>query len=474
MNRIELRQQIKDLLAWDVQDSDQVAQEALDRSVTHGYDTLVAEAAEAFYGTVLRQRIPGSAQVPAGATVATTADPYVLTFGGTAFTPSIDRTWDGTMWIEVTASSGGRVLRFQCRSFWSTVTAGVTSYHVSLDRQWPLGAASGMAFALIAQYVWLPRSVLRLVAAMRYGSTGGPLTIRPNMQAVLLGEVRNLVSNTGGFPTEIRRERTYQQPAPNIAPEVDVVDGVWTDAEPVGSFKYLFTYCWGYRDKLDNTPGGTPVPLYESSPSPISAEAIVPDMTKVVELKLPNIEWELGFDKAGTLRRGHSGVYKRIYRARITATTGTNASIESPEVYQYIADVDGSDTSWTDNGTAIPDYTLRLPDIGGYDGWTLWPTPSEDTELDLNVIVRPPKLENDYDAVVIKPEYNHCLALLAAAWHAGGRDGDGAKAGELRETALRLIRNLRAEAANPTGIIDRLGFDRRRGGVSGPWRYKGV
>lgn len=472
MNRAELRQRIRDLVAWDTLDADTTAQAALDRSVRYGFDQAVTECPEAFEVAVQRVRIPGSAKVPAGATLDTTADSWVMRFTGTTFVPKTDRTWDGTMWLEIADSTSGRTLRFQARTFWSTVSAGVTSYYVALDRPWPLSAATGLSYQLIAQYVWMPMSWQRVVSAMRWGDTGGPMSLVTNANAVALGQTRNLVSSVGGYPTELRRERSYQQPAPNLAPDGEVNDGTWTDLEPVGSFKYCFTYCWGYRDPLDKSPGGSFIPLYESSPSPVSAELIVPDMTRVVDLKLPDIDFQMGFHTTGTLRSTHSGVYKRIYRARLTTGIGTNSAIEAPDVYQFLADVDGSDTSFTDDGTIIPDYTLRLPESSGYYGWTMWPTPSSDTEIDLNVIERPPLLLNDYDAILVKPEYSDIVAHFCAAVHAAGRDADSSRGSELLAEARARLMRLRSAAANPTGRVQRLGFDRHP--APQPWRYRGT
>ena len=109
----------------------------------------------------------------------------------------------------------------------------------------------------------------------------------------------------------------------------------------------------------------------------------------------------------------------RETRVRFSAmAVAAMMAIEAPDVYQFLADVDGSDTSFTDDGTIIPDYTLRLPESSGYYGWTMWPTPSSDTEIDLNVIERPPLLLNDYDAILVKPEYSDIVAHFCAAVHA--------------------------------------------------------
>ena len=453
MNRIDMRQQIRDLLAWDTSETNKKDVDALNRSIRQGYDIAVQECPEAFFPATMRMRVPASIASGA-ATIATTSDPWVMTFTG--LVPTTDGTWNGVYSIEIQHSS--RVLRFQCREFFST--AGPTAYHVTLDRPWPLASSSGLGFTLVAQYAWMPTYWGRLQSAVRFGSMGGPLTLRNYSHAALLGQTRNLNYSLSGPPMELRMEKTYQQPAPNVAPDGEVDDGVWTDFEPIGTFTYCFTYCWGYRDALDKSPGGNFVPLFESSPSPVSVSLVVPDFTSVVNLKLPDIDFELGFHTTGTLRSTHSGVYKRIYRARSAVTSGTNSSIEAPSVYQFLADIGGQTVTYTDNGTVTPDYTLRLPESHSYAGWTMWPTPSDATELDLNVLCRPPALDNDYDAFMMAPEYSTSVSLLCASWLAKGRDTDDAKAQNLLQEARMSIARLRADQANPTGSVTRLGFDR--------------
>lgn len=457
MNRIEMRQQIRDLLAWDLSESNTRDVAALNRAIRQGYDIAVQECPEAFFPTTKRVRIPASVS-SGSASVLTTDDPWVLSFSG--FTPVTDGTWNGMFTIEVQYNS--RVYRFWCREFWSVVGVGGLVYRVSLERPSPLAnGLTGLGFTLVAQYVWIPSYWGRVLSVVRFGSMGGPMTLRNYSQAAQLGQTRNLNYSLSGPPTELRMEKMYQQPAPNLAPDGEVTDGTWTDFEPTGTFTYCFTYCWGYRDLLDKSPGGNFVPLFESSPSPISPSLTVPDMTKVVELKLPNIEFELGFDDAATKRYHRSGVYKRIYRARSAVGVGTNSSIEYPDVFQFLADVDGHVTTYTDDGTITPDYSLRLPESNSYAGWALWPTPSEATELDINVLSRPPALDNDYDALMMSPEYASAVLLLCASWMARGRDADDAKSSRLLAEARTIIARLRAEQANPTGVVRRLGFDRR-------------
>lgn len=455
MNRIELRQQIRDIAAWDTSESDATAVAALNRAIARGYDMAATEAPEAFFPDTERIRIPASV-APSTATVATTADSWVLTF--TNFTPTVDGTWNGTFWIEVRSISSSRTLRFQCREFWSTVTGGITSYHVALDRPWPLSSESGMGFTLVAQYVWMPSYWGRVLSVIRYGSTGGPMRLVNYTMSANAGDTRNLTSSLSGPPVELRREQAYQQPAPNRAPVLALTDGTWGD-EPTGTFDYCFTYCWGYRDKFDASPSGNTIPLFESSPSPVSS-TIAPGVGNNVTVTLPEIDWQLNFNKAGTLRAGHSGVYKRLYRRRSTVTGGAHTTIESPYVFQYLTDVDGATTSFTDDGSIVPDYTLRMPESHSYFGWSMWPTPSEATELDINVLRRPTALDNDYDALMVAPEYAEAIALFCAYWYVQGRDADDNKSAVCLARARQIVMGLRAVHANPTGVISRTGFER--------------
>ena len=118
-----------------------------------------------------------------------------------------------------------------------------------------------------------------------------------------------------------------------------------------------------------------------------------------VQVGLPDVDWQVFYDKAGSLRQTHSGLRKRIYRRRLTATGSAPlvTAIEAPAVFQFIAEVDGSTTTWVDNGSVIPGYYRRLPEVHGYYAWRATPQQDGRYEVDLRVLRRPRSLANDYE-----------------------------------------------------------------------------
>ncbi len=58
-------------------------------------------------------------------------------------------------------------------------------------------------------------------------------------------------------------------------------------------------------------------PTFESSPSPISAEITAPaDASSSITVTVPEIDWQLFFNVAGSARATRSGYRVRIYRRR--------------------------------------------------------------------------------------------------------------------------------------------------------------
>jgi len=466
MNRGDLRTDIRALLAWDIGQDAGTEQTRLNEAIRHGLDLLYTEAPEALYPQTPREVVPGTLSSGAygGTTLSTTSDPWVLQFVGGTFAPVTDRTWDGMYHLEVTAK--GQTYRFWCREFWLALTG---EKYVSLDRPWTSGTATGLSWTLVAQYLWCPSEWSRIHTVVRWGSTGGPMRLTTATQAANQWQTRNQVSIVSGYPTELRREHSYQQRAPTRAPAVALVEGTWA-GEPTGQFEYCFTYCWGYRDLYNKSPSGTPIPLFESAPSPISGP-ITSTAPQIVRVTVPEVDWMVNFNVAGALRAGHSGLYKRIYRRRKSITGGTHQTIEYPDVFQALADVDGPVTTYDDDGAAIPDYTLRLPEQGVYYAWSMWPTPDARTEMDIRVTCRPPLLLNDNDSPAVVPEYRSALALFCAHWYAR-RDQDEQLAQVFAKQARDQIGSLRAQTSNPTGKISRDGFGGRLP-TEGPLRYRG-
>lgn len=467
MNRGAIVQAMADILNWDVPD-DKVWAARARRFVSSAYKRCVADCPEALVPDELRIRLPGTYSSGAGDAVtsfiSTTTDPFVLEFSNSSistFTPQTDRSWDGLYWLEITMPDG-TLWRGQCREFWTDISGGVNHKYVSIDRPWALGTLTNARYRLSPNYIWLRDDIIRIVAGQRFGSTGSPISLENITSAIWHDEWSNQNSRQFNYPRRLRAERMYQHPAPNIAPTVSLPEqqgNAW-GPEPWGTFDYCFTYIWGYRDPAQKSPSGNFIPLFESSPSPVSDKVTIVSAAHVVNVGLPDVAWELNYGDAATLRYGRSGWMKRVYRRRYTVTGGTHPSIEKPEVFQFLADVDDLTTLFVDDGSIVPDYSLRIPEPHGYRAWSPWPLPSGPlfTEYQLLVQRAAEALQNDNDAPRIAPQCEDALTFMAVAYLAR-HDKDTVTADKYEGASAQVIAKYRRDLANPTGQVEREGWD---------------
>jgi len=198
-------------------------------------------------------------------------------------------------------------------------------------------------------------------------------------------------------------------------------------------------------------------PLWESAPSPVSAQVVVVGPTDpgggapvipadALQLTLPNIEYMQGFLTTGLqvhdsgagpvsqafLRQNfrESGWHVRIYRRRVAADftnydlmtsiipTAPNRSdggakvtglqkLDLPTAFFLLAEFRIDDVNqgvFYDNGRIIPDYHRRLRDTHGYQAIKMYPYPDQRYEVDVRCVRRPPKLADDQDAPLVHAE----------------------------------------------------------------------
>lgn len=477
MNRGELVQAMSDILSWEAP-GDDVWQARCRRFIDQAYFRVVSEVPEALVPDELRVRLPGTYASGGGSAItsfiSTTADPFVLAFttsAGSTFNPSINGIWDGVYWLEITRPDG-TVWRGQCREFWEEIGGGVKSRYVSIDRPYTDVALVNAPYRLSPNYLWLPDNIIRVVGGQRFGSTGEPLSLETLTSAIWHDEWSNQNSREYNYPRRLRAEKAYQLPSPNITPTVTQGGeqggpAIW-GPEPWGSFDYCFTYIWGYRDPMQESMSGSLIPLFESAPSPASAKQSVTSASVDIVVGLPDVAWELNYGDNTTLRYSHSGWKKRLYRRRYTVTGGTHTSIEHPEVFQFLADVDDVATSFTDKGDHPPDYFVRLPEVHGYRAWSPWPLPGgeEWTEYQLVVQRQAEKLLNDSDSPRIAAQVQDALTFYAVAYLAR-HDKNEAVANDYEVRAQGLVAKFRRDVANPVGHVAREGWD--SSGRSGGW-----
>ena len=388
-------------------------------------------------------------------TIATTADPYVLQFSGifgTAVFPT-DGSWDGLYHIEVSDSNGTTIHRYQSREFWKAANPLAPSgydYYVSLTR--PVSfAESGLAWRLHMPTFWLSSDVARINEGTIY--LDGQNMAVPLPQAYFISNRRlDYRGGQNSQPNSFYRDQHFQIDAPSRVPAVTAAGGlvaVW-GPEPIGTFEYCYTYCWGHRDVERLAPGGYAEPVWESAPSPVTDVVTIPDTTYTALLTLPDIAWMTNFNVAGTLRQSHSGLYKRLYRRRLTTgTTPAHGSIEAPGAFQHLAFVDDATTTFVDDGTLIPDYYRRVPESQGYYAWTPWPHQDKRYELDLYVQRTPRALANDSDAPRIHSAHLPMLVQAIAARFAA-EDNDAAGVARHEAEYARLAREYSKQQGNPS------------------------
>lgn len=391
-----------------------------------------------------------------GRGVSTTSDAYVLDFGlsGT-LNPTVDGTWDGIYDIEF-QDSKGQWHRRKCREFWQHKSNGnyLNHYLVSLDRpiQTSIGSFTLTNFRLSQPEFFFHDDVMEVVFGQIHDPQINQILPLPEAYSSYM-EHDNIRGSVTGRPQYTARSRHFVLDAPTKPPTA-IVDAQnnWNGPEPVGSFEYCFTYCWGYRDDERQSSFGRPRPLWESAPSPLSAVATV--STKRVNLTLPEIDWQLNFGDNTTLRYGHSGIYKRIYRRRsVTGSTPSHPTIEAPDIFQMMADLDGTQTTYIDDGGTIPDYTVRLPESHGYYAYRNFPQQDQRYEMDWRVRRRPKKMVNDQDVPPIHPDCHDALIELGLYYLSlMDRQQTDAETHLQRYLSLHLPK-IKAQYANPARLI---------------------
>jgi len=417
----------------------------------------------------------------------------------------IDRSWDGrTLEIEVPDPDTGKITTYRNRIravYKNSLGEGEEEvYRLTVVTPWPYQkfGTGPFKYRIYTDKYYLPDDVIQ-VRSMRlwHEDRNWPLDVVGQEEAedYSFADSPRVVSH--GLPRTVFRREHFQLPGPAVPPDAgypQLESGQkWMGPEPAGTFEYVITYCWGKRDVMFRNPtmgyhlgyadqweniqpdSGFPSfnqdpaapieasqnrfrePLWESSPSPISAQvttlnAIETDPgvflpSPAVRLTLPNIEYMQGFQALGAQRVDtgggpaaalwrrknwrESGWWTRIYRRRITedfnnytalatdidpSGVGTQdggaaiaglKKLDIPTVFFLLAEFridEGNGGIFYDNGRILPDYHCRLRDKHGYQSVKLYPYPNERYEVDVRCVRRPPKLVDDQDAPLVHAE----------------------------------------------------------------------
>ena len=354
-------------------------------------------------------------------TIDATGDLWVLNFGGVAVPPMealvVDGTWDGGIYhLEITDPRGVIHRRVVREVWWSAIT---NLFLVSIDRPWGNALDTGMTFRMYQPEFFFRDDVMEVLAGGVWDRAHTTLRTLPAnfMEYYSEGDIKG---RSLGPPAYLQRGRHVQVEAPTKAPVATAADQTtWVGPHPWVTCRFVYTYVKGKRDAEFLSPGGSYDPMLESSPSPISNSVTVDSLGETIVLSgLPNIDFMQNFGITGTLRKGRSGIRKRIYvyidAIGAGAGFGTD-SIEAQGVPIYIGEVDGETTTFSWDGSVIPEYDRRMPESHGYFAHTMGPHQDQRYEVDFRVRRRPRALSTNQDAPRILPSAEEALIVLVEA-----------------------------------------------------------
>jgi len=415
------------------------------------------------------------------------SDAWVLQFtdsagndfaSGPLWTPTIDGTWDGIMHLEI-KDPDGTWHRRQSRNWWSEVRVE-NQYYVSLDRPWKNASDTLMDFRIHQPEFFVRDDVMRVLEPARIWDE-----TRRQIWAIDTGgaqrqDMIDFRGESSGRPYRMWRGRHFQVPAPTAAPTTtdtsqssaskeeilstaSTAVSTWAGPEFKGSFRFCYTYVWGYRDdEWQDSPGNNRDPMWESAPSPeVSYETTGATNTSSIQIRATDIMAMQKFNVSGTAREGRSGFRIRFYVARDSVEVGSPGEYDNVETdgrYYMLAEINPADTSptavYTWDGSVIPDYYRPLMHSTGYYAYKLYPHPDARYELDLRVLRLPRKFLDDQDTAPIQRDAISTLIELSL-YYLSLMDGvDQGSAQEHLRRYQQLAQRYRLKYANPGKAVE--------------------
>lgn len=374
--------------------------------------------------------------------------------------PVTDGTWDWIYHLEIT-DPDGVLHRRVVREIWEGEPIAQGEYgmlYLSLDRPWRNTTDTEMTFRLYVPEFFCKDDVMSVVSGGVWDRAHAKLHVLPASFLDFYYGSDEVQGRAKGPPAYLRRGRHVQVEAPTKAPVATVADGnTWAGPHPWVQARFVYTYVKGKRDAEFLSPGGSYDPMLESSPSPVSnSVSITSNSAKIVLSGLPNIDFMQNFGITGTLRKGHSGIRKRIYVYIDAINSGagfSTDSIEAQGVAVYLGEVDGLATTFAWDGSVIPEYDRRIPESHGYFAHSMTPANDQRYEVDFQVRRRPRDLLTDNDATRLLPSADEALiTLVMAAFQE--MLGKNAEAAILRDTYTKIeVPKLQATVGNPEHVI---------------------
>ena len=356
-----------------------------------------------------------------------TGDPWVLE------TTLVVGTTDAVVWNEYRNWAGRMLMikdpvhseRWQViriREVWSDLAEA--RIRLTLETPWHNDTDTGLEWRIETHEYTLPPSVVNVCSlTLRRQHHNWPIKV------VGQGIVENMAltqtnqATRGGIPHVAYRSTHRVLRAPTLKPATSVGQDAWAGPEPLGDFEYFYTYVWGEQEDWRTYGGPTTQtatagsstryrPWVESGRSPISDPLLASTAIVVV---LPNYDYAVGFNGAGTPRLHRAGVKKRIWRRR-TSNTGGSPIIELPNTFFLLTEVDGHTESFTDDGSITPDYSVPYVESHGHESIRLYPGPNDYFDLNVRAIVIPYQLTDDADTPVVHEDAIDALIFKAKTY----------------------------------------------------------
>ncbi len=423
MTRAELREAVYDLLDWHPDPTDN-ANEGTNRDIARALSEMVRDHPGRFNEETFKTAIHAPYSVPSGSTLSVLGtDSLVLTRAlSTDYPLEYTGLWRGWT-IELKEPVTGQWVRRTIRDIF---VSGFSDMIV-IDVPWRNTTDTGIEYRIYQPYIWLPDDIehVRDVTARDFDNGSWPMKILPQETAYRQERHENLSNQYAGYPYTLFRDTHYHLPAPKEAPAVAVASTPenYFQYAPVGTRKYRYTYCFGYHDTRIRSVRGLRDPLFESAPSPASAEASIALAGSQVGVTINPLDYWLGYADAPTkLSYMRSGVKVRIYCAQTSVTAGTSdpyKHVEADEQYYLIAEHDPQTdgVGFNDRGHVL-DRTRPLRSNGSYTGFFLDPLPQETYPTDVRCVRQPLALVDDQALLPLPRAHCELLAKLAAAYKA--------------------------------------------------------
>ena len=415
MNLSDIRQGLFDQVDWQPETAT-VTVDKINRFINRAYQQIANEVPYLFfegkYSFATQADVEFVSSVASDRLTMDAADPYVLqrtpTAGDVAWV--FDGTWESRQ-LEIKDPNGvwhRRVIR--------ELSSGAPQ-RVYIDRPWANNSDANMEYRITTMHYPLPADITELKSIrlwdQQFDNTFD-IILRDEAEARGLDGVRG-EPTSGSTPTQAYRQNIQLLPPPTTAPGVALGSSTWVGGVPAGKFDYKITYVWGKKDAEYETSLGIQEPLWESSPSPVSAKittAFAPVANQNVVLTLPNIDWMLNYGPLPSAvvptRSGKSGVRIRIYRRRYSAVGGNPVSVDGNVTasagYYLLAEVEGDSVTYSDNGTVMVDRRRRLKEVNATETLQLFPRPDKRYDVDVRYAKRPDPLEDDTDVPTLPPD----------------------------------------------------------------------